>query len=555
MKNFYRLILSAATALGILSVSAEVPLNYYQPINGLSDSALKTALSKLIYNHQTVSSYQALPDYFKNTDSYVENGVQYWWDMYSDIPVATNITFGRYMNREHAFPKSWWGGSQSTPAYVDLFHLYPSEAKANQAKSNYPLGEVSTSTFDNGVVKVGYAVTGQGGGSSLVFEPNEEYKGDFARTYFYMVTCYQSLEWTPKYMYMLQQNDYPTLKPWAIDLLLQWAREDPVSEKETMRNEKVYRVQNNRNPFIDYPDLCEYIWGNKVGMKFDIGATSEPTGDPELITPVQDTALDFTQTAIGKPVTARLHFAGHNLKGKFSLAIIGTDRSMFSIESKTLSTSLVNAEGGTSIAVTYTPTALGKHTAKLIVSDGGIVGSRGVILNAECLPTPELSPIVATDATDITSDSYMANWDIPAEVVDYYIVTRTRYIGGTSSSEEILAEENSLLIEDFDGSDSESYNVRSVRLGYESPRSNEIFVAHSGVTGVETEAPLGWAYYEGGVRIVCGQSHTNATVVDLAGRIVTIIPEVTNNQVIPLPYGAYLIYTDQCRTPIRVLVN
>ena len=555
MKRLYSIALSTAALLASFSASAQVPVNYYQSVNGLSDSALKTALSKLIYNHQEVSSYNNLPDYFKKTDAYTSGGVQYWWDMYSDIPVATNITFGRYMNREHSFPKSWWGGSEATPAYVDLFHLYPSEAKANQAKSNYPLGEVSTSTFSNGVVKVGYAATGQGGGSSLVFEPNDEYKGDFARTYFYMVTCYQSLTWTPKYMYMLQQDNYPTLKPWAIDLLLTWARQDPVSQKEIDRNETVYKIQNNRNPFIDYPDLCEYIWGNKKGVKFNIGSISDPVGDPELITPVQDTALDFQQTAIGKPVTARLYFAGHNLKGNLSLALTGTDKSMFSIESKTLSSTLVNAEGGTSIAVTYNPTALGKHTARLIVSDGGLVGSRGVILNAECLEKPELSPVVATEATDITADSYTANWEIPSQVVDYYIVTRTRYIGGTSSSEDILAEENSLLIEDFAGSDSESYNVRSVRLGFESPRSNEIFVAKSGVTGVEAEAPLGWAYYEGGVRIVCGAPHTNATVVDLAGRIVQIIPEVTNNQVVLLPYGAYLIYTDQSRTPVRVLVN
>ena len=556
MRNLYRYIVIAAAALiSAGQISAEVPVSYYQTVDGLSDSALKSALSKLIYNHQKVSSYNALPDYFEKTDAYYENGVQYWWDMYSDIPVPTNIRFGEYMNREHCFPKSWWGGSTSTPAYVDLYHLYPSEAKANQAKSNYPLGEVSTSTFDNGVVKVGYAVTGQGGGAALVFEPNEEYKGDFARTYFYMVTCYQSLKWEPKYMYMLQQNDYPTLKPWAVDLLLEWARKDPVSQKEVDRNEKVYKIQSNRNPFIDYPDLCEYIWGNKKGLKFDIGAPSEPTGDPELVTPVQDTALDFTQVALGKSTTSRLYFAGHNLKGNLSLTISGADRGMFSIESRTLSSSLVNADGGTSIVVTYTPTAVGRHTARLIVSDGGLTGSIGIGLNAECLEVPTLSRPVALPASDITESYYNANWEAPAEVVDYYIVSRTRYSGGSSSTEEILAEENSLVIDDFNGSDSESYNVRSVRLGYESPRSEEIFVEHSGVIGVEVDSPLGWAYYEGGVRVVCGTTHTNALVYDISGRLVKVIPELNNNDIITLPLGAFIIVTDQCSTPIRVLVN
>ena len=56
------------------------------------------------------------------------------------------------------------------------------------------------------------------------------------------------------------------MKPWAIKLLLQWSRQDPVSEKERTRNEKVYAIQGNRNPFIDYPELVEYIWGDSVGI-------------------------------------------------------------------------------------------------------------------------------------------------------------------------------------------------------------------------------------------------------------------------------------------------
>lgn len=556
MRKLHLLAIGAIFTLCFaIGAKAEVPVSYYSSVNGLTDSDLKNALSRLIYNHKQVSSYNALPEYFEHTDSYEKDGTLYWWDMYSDIPVATNIRFGEYMNREHAFPKSWWGGSTSTPAYVDLYHLYPSEAAANQAKSNYPLGEVSQSTFDNGVVLIGYAVTGQGGGAAKVFEPNDEYKGDFARTYFYMVTAYQALTWTPKYMYMLQQDNYPTLKPWAIDLLLKWAREDPVSQKEIDRNEKVYSIQNNRNPFIDYPDLFEYIWGNKKGVKFNSGSPSQPTGDPELVTPVQDTALDFADIAIGKSETARLTFVGSNLRGNLSLTITGADKAMFSLESLTLASALVNAEGGTSIPITYTPTAVGTHTAKLIISDGGLTGSRGVILRGSCLEVPKLTAVVATDPSDITSDSYIANWEIPAETVDYYIVSRTRYIGGSSSTEDILAEENSLLIEDFGASESESYNVRSVRLGYESPRSNEIFVAHSGINGVEAESPLGWANYPGGVRVICGETNTGVIVYDIAGRIVTTLPEINNNDIIELPLGAYFIMTDQCSTPIRVLVS
>lgn len=559
MRIFRHAFKVAVAAIGLCSMTAvaEIPTSYYSSINGKAEGDLKTAISVLVYNHTKVSSYNALPEYFRQTDSYYEGGVQYWWDMYSDIPVTTSGQFGNYMNREHAFPKSWWGGSTDTPAYVDLNHLYPSEKKANTAKSNWPLGVVSSTSngFDNGFVKVGYPETGQGGGAQKVFEPNDEYKGDFARTYFYMVTCYQSLRWNTQYMWMLQQNDYPTLKPWAVDLLLKWSREDRVSQKEIDRNEKIYKIQNNRNPFIDYPELAEYIWGNKRGNKFYVGS-GEPTGDPVLTTPVQDMALDFNQVAIGNSEANNLIFKGENLKGTISVTITGADKSMFSIGVKSIQSSLVNSESGYALQVTYKPTSLGEHAARLIVSDvTGMEGSLGVALVGECLPVPTLSAPVATAASDITSTSYVANWEEPADVVDYYIVTRTRYYPGESSSEDILAESNSLPIDDYDPSISESYHVRSSRLGYESAQSNEIYLDRSGITDVNTVAPLGWAYSPSGIRFVCAANHTGVRVYDITGRLVTVIPEIENNMVIDLPLGVYLIVTDQCGEPLRVIVN
>lgn len=555
MKKLSSIFFSITLLLGFVVQAQDVPLSYYKSINGLTDATLKNALYVLISRHNKVSSYSNLPTYFRTTDAYYENGVQYWWDMYSSMKVATSIQFGIYMNREHSFPKSWWGGSSSTPAYVDLYHMYPSEAKANQAKSNYPLGEVSTARFDNGVVQVGYPVTGQGGGSASVFEPADEYKGDFARTYFYMVTCYQNLTWQSDGLCMLQQDTYPTFKPWAVTLLLRWAREDPVSQKEVDRNNNVYQIQNNRNPFIDFPELCEYIWGNKVGVKFIIDEQDEPTGTPELTLPVKDSALDFSQVALGNSEVQRLALMGSNLRGTISFRISGTNADMFSIESTTIAASLVNAEGGTSIPVTYNPSAVGQHTATLSIRDGGLSGSRVVTLRGECLERPILNAPVATAATNIASDTYTANWEDSNQNVDYYIVTRTRYINGTSSQEDIVAETNSLDIEGFNSSTSESYNVRSVYIGVESPRSNEVFVEHSGVQSAVNDRPLGWAAHHGGVIILCGERQTNARIYDIAGRLVRVIPVVENNQLIELSLGVFIITTDQSNNPIRVLVN
>lgn len=540
----------------ILTTFADIPSGYYSSLNGKSEASLKSAIHLLLYNHTKVSSYSDLPKYFQRTDVHKDitdkRGNPMWWDMYAEIPLYTPSFSG--LNREHAFPKSWWGGDTSTPAYTDLNHLYPSEMKANTAKSNFPLGVCSSTSFDNGISKVGPPVTGQGGGAAKVFEPANEYKGDLARAYFYMVCCYQNLTW--KYTYMVQQNTYPTLNSYAINLLLQWHRQDPPSQKEYDRNEEIYKIQNNRNPFIDYPDLAEYLWGNKKGQMFFENNAGTPSGKPNLITPVQDMALDFGQVAIGNSATANLLFRGENLTRSMTVRLYSGDKQMFSLPTSSISTSLINTANGYNLSVTYNPTELGEHQSSILVYDGGIEGSLTVKLLGECLPMPTLSVLKALPATDITDDSYVANWETSAdEVVDYYIVTRTRYNNGNSSSEELLAESNSLEITDFDASQSESYTVQSVRLNQRSEPSNVIFVEHSGITGVEADMTLGTANIPGGIRFVCVESHYNVKVYDPMGRLVTSIPEVYPDMELMLPYGAYIIVTETQRQPLRVLVK
>lgn len=552
MKRLAYLLITVAAVCG--KVSAEAPQGYYRSLQGLTTSDLKTAVYRLIHNFTLVSSYNDLPRYFQRTD--VHPNSNRWWDMYSDIPLYAPSFRG--LNREHSFPKSWWGGSTSISAYVDINHLYPSETAANMAKSNYPLGEVDRSQgtkFSNGVSTVGYPVTGQGGGCQWVFEPDDEYKGDFARTYFYMATCYQDLSW--RYTYMVTNGTYPTLTGWAINLLLKWHRQDPVSEKEMNRNDEVYAIQNNRNPFIDRPDLAEYIWGNKMGEPYKLNSSDTPVGDPTLITPVQGMSLDFGEVAIGGTTTAEMFFRGENLTGSLDLVLSGADRAMFSLPSNRLSTSLVNAPDGTWLRITYKPTATGEHNARLIISEGGMLGgSRGISLRGQCLDVPVLTACTATEATDITADSYRANWTSPAgETVDYWIVTRDRYIGGTVTREEIEAEQPGIIIDGFDQSDSEAYSVQSVRLGYRSPISNVVFVSHSGITGVENERGLVVQGFEGTLRFICSDIHTGAVIYDTTGRIVAAPGEIHNNMDIELPAGIYMVVTDQCRRPLKVVVR
>ena len=119
----------------------------------------------------------------------------------------------------------------------------------------------------------------------MVFEPADEYKGDFARAYMYLFTVYKGLMWEyddSDRNYMFVDNAL-SLRPWAQDLLLEWARQDPVSQKEIDRNEAVYKIQDNRNPFIDYPELAEHIWGIKSNEPFHIedGDTPDPNPNPD----------------------------------------------------------------------------------------------------------------------------------------------------------------------------------------------------------------------------------------------------------------------------------
>lgn len=555
MKKFYRYLLLLTALMFAVAGSAEIPAGYYTSLTGKKDAELKLAVHNLVKNFTRVSSYQDLPRYFQHTDVYPESNR--WWDMYSDITLYAPSFSG--LNREHSFPKSWWGGSTSVGAYVDLNHLYPSEARANQAKSNYPLGTVDMTQpvkFQNGVVKVGYPVNGQGGNAASVFEPDDEYKGDFARTYFYMVTAYQDLTWNPSYCWMMSQNAYPTLNPWAVELLLEWHRSDPVSQKEVDRNNTVYGYQNNRNPFIDMPELAEYIWGARQGENFQPGGVViPPTGDPSLLAPTVGMELQFGQIAIGSSVTSRLFVHGQDLNHAIEVLLYSGDAEMFSVGTDAIPASLACSDDGYWLNITYKPTFLGTHSSRVLLS-GDFEGSRGVVLSGECLPVPVLTAPVATAPTDIEADRYTANWKAAeGEVVDYYIVTRTRYIGGNPVNEELVAEDESLVIDGFDGSDSESYSVQSVRLEVRSPMSNVIFVSHSGITGVELEQPLTARGFEGFVRLLCAAPQTGCRIYDIAGRLVVSPGTVEQNTEIALPTGIYFITTDAHRTPVKVVVR
>lgn len=250
----------------ITYASAQIPDGYYDAAMGLDGAELQQALHDIIDDHQQ-QSYTSLWTHFQTTDVKANGKV---WDMYSDVPDGTpayEFTFvvdqdhgtgggseGEFYNREHSWPKSWFGDGY--PMYTDLFHLYPTDKLVNSKRGSYPYGEVSNPTWTstNGS-KLGPNTFP--GYSGTAFEPIDAYKGDFARSYFYMAMRYygEDAGWPGSDMVTGSQ-----LNPWALDMLLEWDGEDPVSQKEIDRNDAVYSIQGNRNPCIDHPEYVSYLW-------------------------------------------------------------------------------------------------------------------------------------------------------------------------------------------------------------------------------------------------------------------------------------------------------
>lgn len=552
-----RFLLISLLVGAVFSLDAAYKPGYYNQMDGKKKEELKSAVKQCVQNHQTLV-YSQLPGYWQYTDVYPElvDGCKRWWDMYSDelclIRSGQNAfqSFSGYkMQREHSVPKSWWklnGDVEYTPAYSDLWNLYPSNGAANQAKLNYSFGPCQTATFDNGVSKVGTPKNGYGGGSSRVFEPADEYKGDFARSMFYMACVYPDINWVINYMF--RKESYPTLTNWAMNMLLQWAREDKVSQKEIDRNNLVEQYQGNRNPFVDFPELAEYIWGVRTNETFIIAdqESTDPTppitGDPELTNPVNGTEMDFGQAAVGHAVTRALSIEGSNFTSPLSVRVVGADRSLFHLDVSEIPASTLNAAGGYMLDITYLPQETGRHEAKLTLYDGGLEGSVAITLKGEALPVPELTALTALEATDVTANSYVANWNPADGIADYYTVTRVRYNGDNQETETYETGETSLLMTDRDPGMAETYTVTYTRLGIVSPESNTIYVGASGVNSIEYGVPYRVFADSEGILFLTGDGNDveGVTISDVQGNVY-MRGTVSNGDVIPVPRGVYIV--------------
>ncbi len=252
-----------------ITIWAAIPSGYYDAAIGKSDATLKTQIYSIISTGTTDVGYAGLYNVYPTSDNTIDGKV---WDMYSTCSWTHGVKkCGNYSvvcdcyNREHSIPQSWF--NSSSPMVSDAFHVYPTDGKVNGQRSNYPFGECTGgTTLSGGKGRLGSSTFA--GYSGTVFEPDNEYKGDFARTYFYFATRYQNTTVTTGGGVF--GSTFGSLNTWCVDLFLKWCRQDPVSTKETTRNEAVYAFQHNRNPFIDHPELAEYIWGTHKGEPWSL---------------------------------------------------------------------------------------------------------------------------------------------------------------------------------------------------------------------------------------------------------------------------------------------
>ena len=258
-------------------IQSNIPQSYYDEAYGKSSEDLKEALFQIISNHVVYPYTNSSTDTWdiiqlsdqdpQNHDNMIlvytgrtqDKGYRDGTGNYSQYENG-NGTHNNSWNREHVWPKSHGFPSQDDNAYTDVHNLKPADRSVNFARG--------TKDFDFGGSAHSEAIDCLTDSDS--WEPPDFVKGDIARILFYMVVRYDpgydhtnnafDLELVD---YVTPGNNDPILG--KLSSLIQWHFNDPVDDFEINRNEIIYGFQQNRNPFIDHPDLVSFLWGENFG--------------------------------------------------------------------------------------------------------------------------------------------------------------------------------------------------------------------------------------------------------------------------------------------------
>lgn len=283
-------------------ISAQIPAGYYNGTAGLTGYALKSKLHDIISEKNINWHYDGIQLFYKQTDldkyyDHDASNTEYLLDIYSEIPngpdsyeyVSSQLgggsAEGSGYNKEHMMPQStfttiWYEANKKKtisdyPMFSDLNFIIPADARINQLRNNYPYGIAGTTnyyTFTNNS-KISKSAIPNYPYAGRVYEPIDEFKGDVARSLLYFAVRYEGKLGSFNTAYSTSANINPTTDQCPLDgteeraidlpyieMLKQWSAADPVSQREIDRNNAIYAIQNNRNPFIDHPEWVNMIW-------------------------------------------------------------------------------------------------------------------------------------------------------------------------------------------------------------------------------------------------------------------------------------------------------
>jgi endonuclease I len=271
-----------------ITLIAQVPDGYYDSAKNLADDNLKYQLNQIIDNHTEfsyTSSSKDVWDILKETDRDPNNPDNVIL-IYSGISVngAQEYNSANGWTREHIWAKSRGDFGTNIGIGTDVHALRPLDNTTNSIRSNRSFNNCIT--CEDVTDKWGNTTGSKKDANDWSFEPRDEVKGDVARMMFYMAIRYEGLDSFPDLELtesILPQESKEPIHG-VLSTLLEWHRNDPVDTWEENRNNIIYySYQNNRNPFIDFPELAEHIWGTEIGVNW--------TGEEVLNTILSDDIL------------------------------------------------------------------------------------------------------------------------------------------------------------------------------------------------------------------------------------------------------------------------
>ncbi|HEY9898460.1 MAG TPA: endonuclease, partial [Pantanalinema sp.] len=227
---------------------------YYKAAEGKTGDALLKALNKIVKKHAVLNYDAARDELFADVDDPTDTDTVtcvYTGRVIKGVhDRETAYQAGKGFSTEHTWPQSM--GAKTEPARSDLHHLFPVDTRINSVRGNSPFGNVKNPLQEFPLLEVALdrVKTGLDASGNQVFEPRKVHKGNVARAIFYFYTNYAVSKTADVWLDNFRVEH---------DTLLKWHREDPVDADERRRNEAIYKLQKNRNPFIDHPEYVEAI--------------------------------------------------------------------------------------------------------------------------------------------------------------------------------------------------------------------------------------------------------------------------------------------------------